>query len=193
VDEAERTKILELLADGLSSEEIARRLGVPKMRAAAVKAHMTMGRYEGALGAEEAEALVEAADLKFGLERDMQSALRRHIDQLDPRLTIVDEGKERHVEAGFIDILAEDDEGALVVIELKSGAAPDSAITQVLSYIGSLQTLEPGRAVRGILIAREFSTRVRFAAQAAGIRLVTYGYNFTFARVGEAAGAISSS
>jgi DNA-binding sugar fermentation-stimulating protein len=33
---------------------------------------------------------------------------------------IVDEGKERHVEARRIDILAEDDDGSLVAIELKS-------------------------------------------------------------------------
>jgi RecB family endonuclease NucS len=67
-----------------------------------------------------------------------------------------------------------------VAIELKSGEAPDSGITQVLSYIGSLQSEDSAQTVRGMLIARGFSTRVRFAARAAGIQLVTYGYNFTF-------------
>jgi RecB family endonuclease NucS len=92
----------------------------------------------------------------------------------------VDGGAERHVEAGFIDILAEDDRGSLVVIELKSDDAPDTSVTQVLSYIGSLRGAENAVAVRGVLVARGFSTRVRLAAQAAGIELVTYGYSFTF-------------
>lgn len=81
------------------------------------------------------------------------------------------------------DILAEDDQGSLVVIELKISEAPDSAIAQVLSYIGSLQTEEDPRAVRGILIARDFTTRVRLAARAAAIQLVEYGFNFSFAPV----------
>jgi RecB family endonuclease NucS len=54
----------------------------------------------------------------------------------------------------------------------------------MLSYIGSLQA-EEDRPVRGILVARGFSTRVRLAARAAGIRLVQYGYSFTFAVVGD--------
>jgi hypothetical protein len=40
------------------------------------------------------------------------------------------------------------------VLYQESGEAPDSAITQLLSYIGSLET--DGRPVRGILIARDF-------------------------------------
>jgi RecB family endonuclease NucS len=183
----EREAIRQLLAEGLSSEEVARRLGVPKMRVAAVRAHNTMGTYGGnttseALTTDDLEEAADAADLKFGLERDMQNALRGSIAQLDPSLRIVDGGKERHVEAGFIDILAEDGDG-LVVIELKSGRAPDDVVTQVLSYVGALRA-EESRPIRGVIVAKEFSTRVRFAAEAAGIRLVTYGYQFTFAQVG---------
>lgn len=114
----------------------------------------------------------------------MQEALRAHIEQLDPDLRITDGGKERQVRSGFIDILAEDRNGCLVAIELKSGEAPDQAITQLLSYIGSLKE-ESDRDVRGILIAREFSDRVRLAAKAAGIRLVKYGYQFTFSTVSD--------
>jgi hypothetical protein len=183
---AARQQILELVAQGLSSDEVARRLGVPKMRVAAIKAHVTMGTYgdvtaaAGELDLADLSDAADATDLKFGLERDMQDALRRNIHQLAPTLRIVDEGRETHVEAGFVDILAEDDEGRLVVIELKSGEAPDSAVTQLLSYIGSLQLSEPSRSVRGVLIARDFSTRVRLAAHAAEIELVSYGFNFTF-------------
>ena len=155
----------------------------------AVKAHITMGSYHGSspgassLSEADVEEIEDAANLKFGLERDLQDALRRNIHQLDPTLRIVDEGRERRVEAGFIDILAEDDQESLVVIELKSGEAPENGITQVLSYIGSLQTEEDSRPVRGLLIARDFPTRVRLAARAAGIQLVAYGFSFSFAVV----------
>jgi hypothetical protein len=141
----------------------------------------------------DAEEIEDAEDLKFGLERDMQDALRGNIAQLDPSLRIVDEGRERHVEAGRIDILAEDDAGARVVIELKSGEAPDSVITQLLSYIGSLQAEDDSRPVRGVLIARSFSKRVRLAAQAAGVQLVEYGFNFSFSVVGPDGGSLGIS
>jgi RecB family endonuclease NucS len=67
-----------------------------------------------------------------------------------------------------------------VVIELKSGEAPETAVTQLLSYIGSLQDEDASRPARGMLIARSFSTRVRLAARAAGIELVEYGFSFSF-------------
>ena len=182
----DKSQALEMLASGMESEQIARRLGIPKMRVAAWKAHVTMGTYTGPGSdggtAAAVEELEDARELKFGLERDMQDALRASIDQLDPDLRIVDDGKERHVEAGFIDILAEDKDGSMVVIELKSGEAPTDSVTQVLSYIGSLKD-ESDQAVRGVLIARGFSTRVRLAARAAGIELVEYGYSFTFTTV----------
>lgn len=186
MDDAVRAQIRELLETGLPTEHVARQLGVPRGTVSAVKAHITMGSYHrsspgaGGLSEADVEEIEDAANLKFGLELDMQDALRRNIHQLDPTLRIVDEGRERRVEAGFIDVLAEDDQKSLVVIELKSGKAPENAITQVLSYIGSLQIEEDSRPVRGILIARDFPTRVRLAARAAGIQLVAYGFSFSF-------------
>lgn len=175
MDQAEREQIRELLIQGLSSEEVARRLGISKMSVAAVKAHMTRDASPGPdLDGEKADLV----HLKFGLERDMQLALRGDIHQLNRALRIVDEGKERVVAAGRIDILAEDDQG-FVVIELKAGEAPETIITQILSYIESLKR-ETGRPARGIVIAREFSTRVRLASAAAGLQLLTYEHRFTF-------------
>jgi len=187
MNEAERTSIIELLSQGLSTESVADRLRLSKGRVAAVKAHLTMGSYQsrvkvGALDVTDLEEVTDAAELKFGLERDMQSALRDNIHQLDPSLRIVDGGKERRVESGFIDILAEDHTGSLVVIELKSGAAPESAMAQILSYIGALGA-EQDQPVRGVLIAHEFSSRMKLAARAADVMLVQYGYSFTFAVV----------
>ena len=89
---------------------------------AAVKAHVTMGTYE-----QEAETVVEqiesAADLKFGLEPDLQSALRRNIEQLEEKLRIIDGGKEKCTDGLRFDITAEDSRDRVVIIELKAGEA----------------------------------------------------------------------
>jgi hypothetical protein len=56
----------------------------------------------------EEEEEIEAAEITFGLERDLQSALRANIQQLETGLKIIDSGKERVTEAGRIDITAMD-------------------------------------------------------------------------------------
>jgi hypothetical protein len=62
----------------------------------------------------DAGSAIQQEEITFGLERDLQIALRRNIDQLEPGLKIVDGGTERTVEAGRIDITAEDEENKLV-------------------------------------------------------------------------------
>ena len=86
---------------------------------------------------------------RIGLERDMQAALRIGIEQLEPGLTIIDDGAERSVDAGFIDITARDNSGTTVVIELKAGVAGQRAIAQILSYMGDVASDEEGGRVQG--------------------------------------------
>lgn len=128
-------------------------------------------------GDEEDEA---AAGLKFGLERDLQKALRSTITELDPGLTITDGGTEQVVKAGRIDITARDKEGNLVIIELKAGTATLPAMGQILSYMGSVKD-DPEQPVRGILVANEFHDRLILAAKAVpNVSLVAYAINFSF-------------
>jgi hypothetical protein len=183
VSAEQRQEILSLLADGLDNQEIAARIGVSPGTVASVKAHITMGTYGGSDGASNAEAEVASAvDTAFGLERDLQLALRRSIEQLEPGLTIIDGDREQTVPSGRIDITARDESGATVVIELKAGAADRDSIGQILSYIGDLT--DRTTQLRGILVAREFSARAVAAARAApNIRLVQYGFRFTFETV----------
>ena len=132
--------------------------------------------------AEELPEIQKSADpeqIKFSLERDLQRALRINIGQLEPGLKIIDDGGERSVAAGRIDITAEDDTGQLVVIELKAGTAQSDAITQVLSYMGSIDA--EGRPVRGILVAHDFHERVVHAAKAVpNLSLKAYSFQFAF-------------
>jgi hypothetical protein len=130
---------------------------------------------------QQAEPEAELFAQKFSLERDMQAALRRNIAQLKPSLSIVDDGAERSVISGLIDITCVDaDHDALVVIELKAGKADSRAIGQILGYMGDLAD-EEGRNVRGILIAHEFDTRVKSAARVVPtLTLMAYSIDFRF-------------
>lgn len=116
---------------------------------------------------------------RSGLERDLQMALRRSIEQLETGLTIIDGDREQTVASGRIDITARDREGVTVIIELKVGPADRDAIGQLLAYMGDL--MDDGAPVRGILVAREFAPRAVAAARAVpNIQLTRYGFHFTF-------------
>ena len=116
----------------------------------------------------------------LSLERDLQRALRDNIDQLETGLTIIDGGTERTVEAGRIDITAEDDDNNLVVVELKSGTASLDNIGQLLSYMGSIENPQE-KPIRGILVAYDFDDRLIMAASAIpNIALKSYSFQFVF-------------
>lgn len=132
----------------------------------------------GTAGTAKAE---EEIGQRMGLERDMQAALRVEIGQLEPGLTIIDDGVERSVESGFIDITARDAQGRTVVIELKAGSAGQRAVVQVLSYMGDVLAEEGGGDVRGILVASDFDAKAKAAARMVpGLILRRYSVRFLF-------------
>lgn len=128
------------------------------------------------------EAPAEPPAQKLSLERDMQAALRLNIARLAPQLRIVDDGAERSVHSGLIDITCEDGaDDALVVVELKAGKADSRAIGQILGYMGDLAEEEDGRTVRGILVAHDFDKRCKSAARVVpSLSLVRYAVEFNF-------------
>ncbi len=130
----------------------------------------------------ESDAVADALTATFGLEADLQKALRTNLAQLEPGLRIDDGGTEAKVASGFIDILARDEQNRIVVIELKAVAARRDAVSQILSYMGDL--MENGDCdVRGILIAPDFDAKSMAAARAVpSLNLIRYGFNFTFTR-----------
>jgi len=122
---------------------------------------------------------------RLALERDMQAALRRDISSLESGLKIVDDGAERGVSSGFIDILCEDAEGTVVVIELKAGSTDPRVIGQILGYMGDLLEDDPEQQVRGIIVALDFDKRTRAAAKAVpNLSLASYSIQFSFQRPG---------
>lgn len=126
-------------------------------------------------------AIEEEIGQRIGLERDMQAALRIGIEQLESDLIIIDDGAERSVDSGFIDITARDPSGATVVIELKAGAAGQKAVAQILSYMGDVAGEEDIGNVRGILVAAEFDARAKAAAKMVpNLILRKYSVRFMF-------------
>lgn len=175
-----RATVLKMIREGRDSQEISKKTGLSLWSIRAYRAHDTMGKYEP-LSTDEAEEIEEAIQTTFGLERDLQQALRANISQLELGLVIADGGKERQVPSGRIDITAKDRYGWTVAIELKVGKADRDAVAQVLSYIGDL-----GDSTRGIIVAGDFAPNALSAARAAHhIELKRYRHHFTFVSAGE--------
>ena len=129
---------------------------------------------------DEPQTSAEAASVAFGLEKEMQAAVRRSLSQIESGLIEADGGTEKSVSTGRIDILARDSNGTLVVIELKAGRCPSSAIEQLLAYAHALseETQEP---IRTILVASEFSQKTLAAARwLKTVELKLYEVSVTF-------------
>lgn len=107
-------------------------------------------------------------------EKELKKLLRAQLEKIEPGLVADDDGRERAVPTGRIDITARDAQGHFVVIELKVGPCPPGAIEQVLGYSNDLEE-ETGTRCRAVLVASEFSDRQRAAAKRArDINLLTY-------------------
>jgi len=102
-------------------------------------------------------------DGKFAYESDLRDFLARNLAIVEPGLQLYEEegitGVEFPVGGRFADILGVDNQGRLVVIELKVSRGYDRVIGQLLRYMGWIREhqAEPGQGVRGMIIAREIS------------------------------------
>jgi RecB family endonuclease NucS len=180
-----REEILELLREGKAdSADIAHKTGVPIRTVAAIKAHLKMGDYSTE-STGMSEEVADAIETTFGLERDLQEALLKNIEQLEKGLTVAEDGKEHIVPSGRIDILATDSQQRAVVIELKAGTADRDALGQILSYMGDLHTAVAKTPVRGVLVAADFTARAIAAAKAVpSVELRKYAFKFSFHKAG---------
>lgn len=84
ISENQKSEIIALIREGkLNREQIAKKVGVSPGKASAIKTHLTMGTYDDP---SESEEVIEATEITFGLERDLQIALRSNIEQLEQGL-----------------------------------------------------------------------------------------------------------
>jgi RecB family endonuclease NucS len=110
----------------------------------------------------------------FNYEWELKMQLRKELDRIEPGLIAADGGRERAVSTGKIDITALDKYGNYVAIELKVGPCPTGALEQVMGYANDLEA-ETGKPCRAMIVASEFSDRLRAASlRARDVRLIHY-------------------
>ena len=128
------------------------------------------------------QEIEQSVEARLSIERDLRDYLAEHVSELEQGLTLRDGGVEFKTDAGYIDLLANDQRGNVVVIELKAGTGHDAALGQILGYIGCLST--DHQQVRGILVASSFDTRVVYACKSLpNLKLVRYKVSFGFESV----------
>lgn len=84
-------------------------------------------------------------------ERYLEDVLESNLDRLEAGLRLV--GRQYSTLVGPIDLLARDQAGNYVVIELKRGRSSDRVVGQILRYLSWVQSnLARGPKVRGIIV-----------------------------------------
>lgn len=120
-------------------------------------------------------------EFSLSLEKDLKSYLSSNLSEIEEGLELLDNGIEYKTSAGYIDLLAKDKDENIVVIELKVGKGKDSAIGQILGYIGALSEEYNNNKIRGIIVASDFENRLYYATKSLqNLKLVKYSLNFTF-------------
>ena len=110
------------------------------------------------------------------LEKGLEEAIKPNLKQLG--LTLAEEQIQQQFDmgpgVGKSDLICTDENGALVVIELKRGMTYDETIGQVLRYVGWVKEniAGDGQDVQGWIVAGDYDEHLRLAASAAKIKLL---------------------
>ncbi len=127
-----------------------------------------------------------AQEITLGMERDLRAFLCGSLEQLEPGLTVYQQGEEFVTDVGRLDLLVVDREGNFLVIELKAGKAGDSALGQLLGYMGYVSDkVAKSRHARGCMVASDFDERLKYAVSSLrDVSLKRYRVTFSFEDVG---------
>jgi hypothetical protein len=141
--------------------------------------HEATAKSKQQVGIDEASAPEGSAE--FAYESDLRNYLAKNLSIIEPGLKLYQDegitGIEFPVGGRFIDILAVDAKGALVVIELKVSRGYDRVVGQLMRYMAWIRKnqAEPGQQVRGVIVAREISEDLLLACSLlAGVQLFEY-------------------
>jgi RecB family endonuclease NucS len=106
--------------------------------------------------------------LLYASEEDMHKAVLLKPSLLEKGFKPI--SYEKHIEPGFVDIYGEDENGRLVVVEVKRKTAGKEAVLQLARYIDAIKT-KANRELRGVLAAPSLGKDVQRL-------LVTLGLEF---------------
>ena len=132
------------------------------------------------------ETQSEPSEISISLERDLEAFIFEEIDSVEYGLKPYkgEKGRQYTVESGRIDILATDKDDNFVVIELKADKGGDAVLTQTLAYMVDIEEIAEHRKVRGIIIARDFSSKLVSAiSRVQDIELMKYKVKFDFEKM----------
>ena len=127
---------------------------------------------------------------EFAYERDLKNYLAKNLTAIEPGLKLYEgdeiSGIEFPVGGRFIDILAVDATGDLVVIELKVSKGYDRVIGQLMRYMAWIKQNEAreNQGVRGIIVARGISEDLVLACSLVDrVELCEYRLSLTVSKV----------
>lgn len=129
------------------------------------------------------ESAEEAEDLRFALEEHLRDFLAKNLDRIEKGLRLYQEnnvsGIEFSIGGARIDLLAIDESGKYVVIELKVSQARNKTLGQLLYYMGVIDEHLGNGPCRGMIIASQITPDLIVAASR--VQGVTLGrYKMTF-------------
>lgn len=111
--------------------------------------------------------------VKDGVEAHLQELLAEHIDTLGEGYSLV--RREYPTAIGPVDLLARDEDGGTVAVEIKRRGGIDG-VEQLSRYLELLNRDELLRPVRGVFAAQEIRPQARTLAEDRGIRCLTLDY-----------------
>ncbi|WP_217597867.1 endonuclease NucS domain-containing protein [Cohnella sp. GbtcB17] len=140
------------------------------------------------------EAIGNSESLIFPLENHLRDFIAKNIGSINvdgKRLSLfVNDsdtvGIEYQTDIGRIDLLAVDEDGNFVVLELKVSKGADYALGQLLRYMGWVKSkLCKGSSVKGVIVAPEIDDRLKYAASMVkDVTLYRYQVSFSIEAVG---------
>lgn len=115
-------------------------------------------------------------------EKILEDFLERHIKELEKGLRLIK--RQYPTISGPIDLLATDNKGRMVVIELKKNRVSDKVIGQVARYVSFLER-EQDKEVRAIIIGKKIDNNIKLAVNTLSCRtdLYNFDYRVNFERV----------
>lgn len=124
----------------------------------------------------------DAGGSLFALESHLRDFLAQNLNQAikwKSQLEVID--TEYSTEVGYIDLLAKDASGELVIFEFKLDRGPDAALGQILRYMGwCRKNLANGAKVHGVILAADITDKLRYAASVVpDVHLFEYELQFT--------------
>lgn len=110
------------------------------------------------------------------LEKGIEEAIKPNLETLGLQLADKEICQQFAMgpNVGRSDLICTNQNGDLVIIELKRGMTSDEAIGQILRYVGYVQEniASEGQKVFGWIVAGDYDEHLRLAASAAGVKLL---------------------